>query len=101
MIAICTTKMLLTAKTSRHEAVPHDKVSVGSKIMIHDKDSDNVRRKMQASDTHDDVHAPMTKPTFANRSNAGLAMATAPMAMDAHDNDATLRSVFARDGNPR
>jgi hypothetical protein len=47
--------MLLTAKTSRHEAVPHDKVSVGSKIMIHDKDSDNVRRKMQASDTHDDV----------------------------------------------
>jgi hypothetical protein len=43
----------------------------------------------------------MTKPTFANRSNAGLAMATAPMAMDARDNDATLRSVFARDGNPR
>jgi hypothetical protein len=31
---------------------------------------------------------------------AGLAMATAPMARFAHDDDAMLRSVFARDGNP-
>jgi len=46
-------------------------------------------------------HAPMTKRTFANRDTiAGLAMATALMAMDAHGEDAVLRSVFARDGNP-
>jgi len=42
----------------------------------------------------------MTKRTFANRDTfAGLAMATALMAMDAHDDDALLYSIFARDGN--
>jgi hypothetical protein len=56
---------------------------------------------MQASDTHDVARADdETNPCQLLTSWAGLAMATAPMATIAHDNDAVLRSVFARDGNP-
>lgn len=69
--------------------------------MIHDKDSENVRRKMQASDTHDVARADdETNLCQLLTMWAGLAMATAPMAMDAHDDDALLYSIFARDGNP-
>jgi hypothetical protein len=61
-IAICTTTNTMTAKPLQHEAIPHDKVSVGltKRIAI------TVRRKMQASDAHDDVARADDETTHAN-----------------------------------